>query len=153
MRRKLIIKACLWQTRGTSVEPLRCGGAQTWSARFRVCVTVVWPQAFALRVRTAAPFVRHSHIRVHTRTTACGSRVAEMWNLWGSPNLEREIESLCDVCGITDASTTRHNLTATCSDIRTRVKAHARNCVWQPRGKNMEPLRVLNFGTRESKLV
>ena len=147
MRRKLIIKACLWQTRGTSVEPLRCGGAQTWSARFRVCVTVVWPQAFALRVRTAAPFVRHSHIRVHTRTTACGSRVAEMWNLWGSPNLEREIRSLCDVCGITGVRTTRHNLNAMCSGIHHRVCAHARNCVWQPRGTDVESPRVPKSGT------
>ena len=55
-------------------------------------------------------------------------------------NLEREIQSLCVVCGITDVSTTRRNLTATCSDIHTRVCAHARNCLWQPRGTDVEPL-------------
>ena len=31
-----------------------------------------------------------------TRATACGSRAAQMWNLWGFPNLERGIQSLCD---------------------------------------------------------
>ena len=47
-----------------------------------------------------------------TRATACGSRAAQMWNFWGRPNLERENESLCDVCLVTNVSTASHNFSA-----------------------------------------
>ena len=53
-------------------------------------------------------------MRAPTRATACGSRVAQMWDPWGGLNLEREIHNLRDARGITNVSTTSHNFTASC---------------------------------------
>ena len=89
----------------------------------------------------------HPHARVRPRAQLL---VASAWHKCGTsegaPNLEREIHSFCDVRGTTNVSTTRRNWTATCSDIRTRVGAHARNCLWQQRGTDVEPLWATKSG-------
>ena len=51
--------------------------------------------------------------RAPTRATACGNRAAQMWNIWGFPNLEREIQSSCDVCVVTTVSIASRNFSAT----------------------------------------
>ena len=117
-------------------------------------MTFVSSQTSALRAATAAPNARHPHSRVRpTRATACGSRVAQMWNLCGFPNLERENRSLCDVCAVTSVNTASRNCSAKTLDVHTHVRACARNCLWQPRGANVEPLEVPKLGTCDSEFV
>ena len=81
------------------------GRTQIWNTSIRVCVTCVRSQASTLRAATAAQKRYTSTLTcAPTRATACGSRVAQMWNLWGCPNWERAIQKLCDVCGITSGA-------------------------------------------------
>ena len=85
----------------------------------------------------------------HARNCLRQPRGANLWNLLGFPNLERETQRLCDACVVTNVSTASYNCSAK-RETSTLVRAHARNSLWQPRGTIVEPLGVPKFGTRES---
>ena len=54
------------------------------------------------------------YVRVPTRATAYGNRVAQMWNLWEAPDSGRATQTLCGVCVATDASTKSRNFIDHC---------------------------------------
>ena len=64
-----------------------------------------------------------------------------MWNLWGFPNLEREIQSSCDVCVVTSVGTASRNVSAkrltstlTCAPTRATARGKRAAQMWNPWG-------------------